>query len=267
MRKRKMTMTNVLKHTLLTLSAVVFSLGAFAQQQEFFDPTRKPQKVKENYVFSTNWRIEAGYVQNWQHSNSNNVMNPYLHGAKIGATVDFNLPLRFSVQTGLFYTVTYARHAQHWSATTLEAQHADGDYVMHNIMEHYLGVPVRVFYRQPLWKELSMFFYGGPKFETGLAQPDYVDISHLSDTYGSLIGTKDMLEAMGVPTEKYDRYANGDLYRFNFQLGVGGGFEWDVYRLQAGYDFGLNNLIKHKYVVGQHMWEWGWYVSFVYKLK
>ncbi len=243
----------------------VATLVAYGQQQEFFDPTRKQAKPKEPYVFSTDWRLQVGYVQNWQHSNSGNMMNPYLHGVEMGATVDFNLPVHFSLQTGLLYTVTYGIIEQHWPATSIEAQHTDGDYIRHHIMEHQLSVPVRAFYRQPLWRQLSMFFYGGPRFVVGLAQPDYLQL-HLSDTYGSVIGSKEALEAMGIRTENYDRYAVNDLYRFNMQLGVGGGFEWDKYRLQAGYDFGLNNLAKTRSVAQQHMWEWGWYVSFVYKL-
>lgn len=256
-----------LKHIVLVLAGVLLSAVGMAQQDQFFDPTRKQAKVREPYVFSMDWRLQAGYLQHWQHSSMNNMMNPYLHGMELGATVDFNLPLRFSVQTGLLYTVSYGRTDQHWPATSIEAQHTDGDYIRHNIMEHQLAIPIRAFYRIPLWKELSLVFYGGPKFEIGLAQPDYVDISHLSDTYGSVIGSKEALAAMGVRLENYDRYAVGDLYRFNVALGVGGGLEWDCYRLQAGYDFGLNNLAKHKYVQKQHMWEWGWYVSFVYRLN
>ena len=255
------------KHIVLVLSCVLVSALSMAQQETFFDPTRKPEKPKEVYVFSMDWRLQAGYIQHWQHSNTENIMNPYLHGMELGATVDFNLPLRFSVQTGLLYAVTYGRTDQHWPATSIEAQHTDGDYIRHNIMEHQLTVPIRAFYRMPLWKELSLLFYAGPKFEIGLAQPDYLDLSHLSDSYGSVIGSKEALAEMGVRLENYDRYTVGDLYRFNFLLGAGGGIEWDRYRLQAGYDFGLNNLVKHKYVAKQHMWEWGWYVSFVYRLN
>ena len=255
------------KHIVLVLSCVLVSALSMAQQETFFDPTRKPEKPKEVYVFSMDWRLQAGYIQHWQHSNTENIMNPYLHGMELGATVDFNLPLRFSVQTGLLYAVTYGRTDQHWPATSIEAQHTDGDYIRHNIMEHQLTVPIRAFYRIPLWKELSLLFYAGPKFEIGLAQPDYLDLSHLSDSYGSVIGSKEALAEMGVRLENSDRYAVGDLYRFNFLLGAGGGIEWDRYRLQAGYDFGLNNLVKHKYVAKQHMWEWGWYVSFVYRLN
>jgi hypothetical protein len=56
-----------------------------------------------------------------------------------------------------------------------------------------------------------------------------------------------------------------ELIRANIQWGLGGGLEWDRYRLQAGYDFGLNNLIKHPVIDDQQMWQWGWFVSFCYK--
>ena len=48
-------------------------------------------------------------------------------------------------------------------------------------------------------------------------------------------------------------------------MGLGGGLEWDCYRLQSGYDFGLNNLVKHPQAKGQYMSEWGWFVSFCYR--
>jgi len=238
--------------------------GEKPKHEEFFDPTRKQEKKKEVYAFSMDWRVEAGYVQNQQRSLSGNMINPFLHGARIGATVDFNLPYHTSIQTGLLYTVTYGQIEQHWPATTQEAQHNDGDYIRHGIMEHQIGIPVRAFYNQHLWKKLAMFFYGGPKLEVGAVQRDFLKL-HLTDTYDNIIGTKEMLENMGIHTEDYDRYQAGDLYRCNIQLGVGGGFEWDRYRIQAGYDFGLNNLVRHKYVEGQHMWEWGWYTSFSYR--
>jgi hypothetical protein len=56
-----------------------------------------------------------------------------------------------------------------------------------------------------------------------------------------------------------------ELIRANIQWGLGGGLEWDCYRLQSGYDFGLNNLVKHSQVKGQYMSEWGWFVSFCYR--
>ena len=56
------------------------------------------------------------------------------------------------------------------------------------------------------------------------------------------------------------------LYRTNVQFGVGGGIEWDRYRLQSGYDFGLNNLMRTPIVVDQKLHEWGWLVTFSYKL-
>jgi hypothetical protein len=42
--------------------------------------------------------------------------------------------------------------------------------------------------------------------------------------------------------------------------------EWDRYRVQAGYDFGLNNLQRTSFVPDQKMHQWGWMVTFSYKL-
>jgi hypothetical protein len=56
-----------------------------------------------------------------------------------------------------------------------------------------------------------------------------------------------------------------ELIRANIQWGLGGGLEWDCYRLQSGYDFGLNNLVKHPQTAGQYMSEWGWFISFSYR--
>lgn len=271
----------IMKQFFLTIFALLTVLNAFAQfkpgterplqtestdpSEEWFDPTRKKEKVQEMYEFATDWRIEAGYVQNNQRSLSQNIMNPFLHGIKLGATVDFRLPYHFSLQTGLHYTLTYGQIEQHWSATTLEMQHIDGDYIRHGIMEHQLGVPIRAYYTIPLWKQLNMFFFTGPKMEIGLAQTDFLKL-HLSEDFDNMQGSLQWLQQNGYPTDTYDRYTNGALRRFNIQYGLGGGFEWDRYRIVAGYDFGLNNLVKTPKVKGQHMWEWGWFCSFSYKL-
>ena len=226
----------------------------------FFDPTRKEVKV-ERYQFGVEYRIEAGYVQHNQWSKGTedgDIMYPdlYLHGARVGATFTFKLPLHFGLQTGLLYTLVYGLQEQHWRS--MDAQSVQEEYIRHRILEHNLTIPVRAFYTIPLWRQLNLFFYGGPQLHIGLAQNDYMQ-KHLSQE------TELWLRAQDVPTEPYDRMAN-ELLRANIQMGVGGGLEWDRYRLQSGYDFGLNNLVRNKIAKDQHMWEWGWYVSFSYRL-
>lgn len=220
----------------------------------FFDPTKKVNKEQE-YTFSVDYRIEAGYVQHQQRTRGLNYPDMYLHGARIGATFTFNLPIHFSLQTGALYTLLYGRNEQHWRS--MDAPSVQEEYIRHRVLAHNLTIPVRVFYTIPLWKQLNLFFYTGPQLQIGLSQYDYMD-KHLSAK------AETWLQSINVPTEPYDRMAD-ELIRANIQYGVGGGLEWDRYRLQAGYDFGLNNLVRHKVVENQHMWEWGWYVSFSYK--
>jgi len=220
----------------------------------FFDPTKKEVK-EEKYEFGVEYRVEAGYVQHWQRSQNISFRDMYLHGVRLGATVTFKLPLRFSLQTGLLYTLIYGRNEQHWRS--MDAPNVQTEYITHRVLEHNLTVPVRAYYTIPLWKQLNLFFYTGPQLHIGLAENDYMQL-HLSD------GTKTWLETQGIPTSPYDRMAD-ELIRANIQWGLGGGLEWDCYRLQSGYDFGLNNLVKHSQVKGQYMSEWGWFVSFCYR--
>lgn len=230
-----------------------------ATQREFFDPTRKKEKVQEEYHFTYDWRVEVGYVQNQQRSENNTYMNPNLFGAKVGATIDFNLPYHLSIQTGLFYTLTYGQLDQHFRS--LGADDAvQVEYLRHREMQHQLGVPVRLFYTQNLWRSLNLFFYGGPKFEFGLAAIDNIH-QHVSPEVGA------WLQQQGLHINPYNRYTEKELWPVNIQLGVGGGIEWDVYRLQAGYDFGLNNLVRTKPMAATRMWEWGYYVSFCYRIR
>jgi hypothetical protein len=222
-------------------------------EPDFFDPTRKTV-VKEEYKFSTDWRWETGYTQLNQKQDTSSL---YLHGVRLGATVDFNLPYRFSIQTGVLAALTYGRNNQHWASLTEES--AQVNVMQHNIIQLQLTLPVRACYNIKLWKELRMFFYAGPQLQIGLTSYDVIQ-NNTSEL------TTQWLEQQGIATTPYDRYVDRELYRTNIQFGLGGGFEWDRYRLQAGYDFGLNNILKTSIIAKQKMNEWGWMCTFSYQL-
>lgn len=223
------------------------------QTTTFFDPTQK--KTEEVYLFSTDWRVEAGYVQ-WDERTQDTTM-VYQHGLRVGATVDFNLPYRFSIQTGALATLTFGLNNQHWRSVTGESTQVER--MEHHIIQLQLTIPLRAYYNIKLWKKLNMFFYAGPQLQIGLM--NYDKINNLTSP-----GVTEWLEAQNQPTTSYERYIAKDVYRTNIQFGLGGGFEWDRYRVQAGYDFGLNNLIRTSVVPKQRLNEWGWMVAFGYRL-
>ena len=225
------------------------------EDNTFFDPTKKVE-AKEVYVFGVDYRIEAGYTQHWQRTQNITFPDMYLHGARLGATFNFALPLHFTLQTGLLYTLVYGTSEQHWRSVDVPS--VQSEYITHRVLEHNLTIPVRAYYTISLWKQLNLFFYTGPQLHIGLAETDYM-VPHLSD------GAKAWLETQGIPTSTYDRMAD-EIVRANIQWSIGGGLEWDRYRLQAGYGFGLNNLVHHPKLSGQNMTEWGWEVTFSYRL-
>lgn len=219
----------------------------------FFDPTKREDKTSD-YQFKTEYRLEVGYVQPWLQSKNKNYPDGYLHGGRIGLNVTFCLPQNFGVQTGLLYSLTGNKNTQHYAQADTAAFEQTID---NTLLEHNFVIPMRVTYTIPLWKKLNLLFYGGPQLQIGLAMTDKVN-ANLSDK------TAAQCQALGIHTESYDRYTS-ELWRANIQMGLGAGLEWDKFRLQGGYDFGLNNMVRTKACPDQQMWEWGWYISFLYR--
>ena len=117
----------------------------------FFDPTKKKVE-EEQYKFGMEYRLEIGYVQHEQRTHKLSYPQLFLHGGRIGATFTFLLPIHFSMQTGLLYTLTYGKNEQHWRS--MSAQASQTEIITHRVMEHNLTIPVRMYYTIPLWQKL-----------------------------------------------------------------------------------------------------------------
>jgi len=239
-----------MKKLLSLLMIFAGSLCVWAQA-----PVEKNVAEKTPYHFSCTYRLEAGYTQPYQHISQDTLNYVYLHGAKIGATFDFNLPHHFSIQTGVLYSFAAGTNQQHWRSISTES--TQKEYMTNTIYQHTLTIPVRAYYDAQIWKKLSLCFFTGPQFQIGLAQTCKID-ANLSPELET------WLHQQNIRTSTYDRYQAGEYERFNCQWSIGGGLSWDRYRVQAGYDFGLCNLTPQK---NAPIAEWGWTVSFVYTLK
>ena len=234
--------------------------------EEFFDPEALKNKKKDDYRFSVEYRVMVGYQQTQHRTENLSYENMYLHGGRLGLTVDFLLPKRWSVQTGAYYSLVYGSTVQNWGPINMEdyakpdpkTGKAHSGEITHRLYEHTITVPVHTYYNIHLWKDLNLVFYTGPQLQIGAAMRDemYADISDAA---------KKWMKSVGQPYKPYDRYAESELMRCGVQWSLGGGIEWGKIRLQAGYDFGLNNLVKVKKVPNQQMWEWGWQVGLSFR--
>lgn len=248
-----------LKTLFLIISISTCSFAQEAKNQIDFSEQEQQQRAAQEaaYKFSVDYRLQVGYLQEWQHSKTTTYPDLYLHGTKLGVTFDFNLPYSFTIQTGLLYTLTYGSTTQHWR--NVQTNDYDIQTIKHRILSHQFNIPLFATANIKLWRKLSLIFYTGPELNIGLAQTDYMK-TNLNEK------TKNWLIDNNIHTEKYDRYTDGELIRTDIGYSLGAGIQWDRYRLQGGYTFGLNNLKKEqqKYV-DQHMWNWKWNVSFSYR--
>ena len=259
--RNNLTVLNILVALLLVTTGSIQAQDksirdAGLEQHDFFDPTRKEVK-QENYSFSVAYRLEAGYTQDHHRMTSDTLSAMYLHGARVGAQFDMQLPMHFSLNIGVLYSALYGVNNQHYHSVSSEQ--VQTEVLTNRVLEHALTIPVRVQYTIPLWKQLSMHFYTGPQLMIGLAQTNYVKASVSDEMH-------DWLVAQGKHVDTYDRYTSKELFRTNIMYGLGGGFTWDKYRLEAGYDFGLNSLLRTPVYSKDRMSEWQWHVSFVYAL-
>lgn len=256
-----------MKRTLLILPFLCATLVMYAQtnmpdlqtaDNAFFDPTHMDKQEKESYHFAVNYRLEIGYVQNNQRTPNLSFPNMFLHGVRVGGTFDFILPAHFSLQTGLLFNVAYGTNEQH--SRSMDAASSMEEYQQHRVLEWTAIVPIHCYYTIPLWKQLNLFFFTGLDMSIGLIEHDFIH-NNLSPRV-----QEEWIEKNGYHLDEYDRYTANELHRFNAQWVLGGGFEWDKYRLQAGYDFGLNNLVKSPILSEQKMNEWSWFVAFAIRL-
>ena len=165
----------------------------------FFDPNAKQKDTP--YQFSAPWRFEVGYAQLNHRTQDTSAI--YMHGMRVGTTVDFLLPYNFSIQTGALATFTYGQNNQHWPS--MDEESAQINILKHNILQLQLTIPVRAYYNIRLWKELHMFFFAGPQLQIGLTHYDIVE-NRMSQL------TTQWIEEQGIKTTNHDQYVEKQLY-------------------------------------------------------
>ena len=196
------------------------------------------------------FRVEGGYLQPVRRSNT---LGPqHLNGIRVGATVDFDLPkVSFlSIHTGLLYSFTFGRDSQKYYFSSLS------DSVrINNRQGHFLDIPVHLVASYTLFgNKLKAFAFAGPNFNIGLFQQQDVQTTV---TDGDGLKT---LESLGYYIGRRNLYPDR-LIPFNFQLEVGGGFEFWRMQVKGGYSFGINNISR----LGiSRERQGGWYVSTAY---
>lgn len=203
------------------------------------------------------YRIEAGYLQPTRHSDQ--LSHRYLHGVRLGGTVDFTLPKAdfLGIHTGLLYTFAFGNDSQkyHFDATS--------DSIRIGTQGHYLDIPIHITVSYTLFKnKVKAFAFAGPNFNIGLYQRQDVQtkIGNNDSTEGSL--GRDWIEnTLGYKIGVRNLYPDR-LSPFNFQLEVGGGLQWWKLQVKAGYSFGLNNISKLDISRERQS---GWWVSTAYE--
>jgi len=184
-----------------------------------------------NNILAQRIALEACYSNPAQRGTD--VSTTYLNGNQLGATINFDFKHNIGLSTGLSYMVAFGANNQVFSL----AQHTDK-----YTLGLYTDIPLRISYSLPVSKSFKFFAFGGPNLNIGFIQKQVI-----TSTYSA------------VKAADHDLYTDKAMNNFNFQLGAGGGIQWEKAVLKGGYNFGLNNLNND--TKGVKIYQSNWYVT------
>lgn len=165
-----------------------------------------------------NFGIQASFV------NSKETNSEIIIGFQVGPVAESSIIKNFDLQYGVMY-----QYLTHKGPGVISGTNT--------YTGHFLDVPLRLKANFPVNSEIKLFAFAGPNLSFGLAEKT-VNITS--------IGSSEI-------TTSYNRYETDvddddvyDISRFNFQLGVGGGVQYENIQLKVGYDWGINDLNKRE---------------------
>lgn len=163
--------------------------------------------------------IQAGYSSAKSTVEDSEAMG----GFHVGPIYNMTIQGPISLQYGLLYNLYMDK-----SSTDKVAN----SWIETNSTAHQIDIPVRVAASFPVGSGLSAFVFAGPNFNLGLAGKTTVS------TY--VDGNK----SDGLSWEGRDIYEDKDLSRFNLQLGLGAGVQYNNMGVKFSYDFGMLDMHK-----------------------
>ena len=165
-----------------------------------------------------NFGIQASFV------NSKETDGQIINGFQVGPVAESSIIKNFDFQYGAIYQYLNYEGPGVISGTN-------------TYTGHFLDIPMRLKADFPVNREIRLFAFAGPNLSFGLAEKT-VNVT----TFGS-----------SEITTIYNRYETDadddgvyDISRFNLQMGVGGGVQYENIQLKVGYDWGINDLNKRE---------------------
>lgn len=157
--------------------------------------------------------FKAGYINSdfkQNISEETNVESESMNGFKVGPTYDLAFTPSFSLQTGLLYSILLNKESESSASVKITMQ--------------YLNLPIRATYTYDFGNNLKLFGFAGPQIVYGLSAKAKASVSSFEVNYNFYKG----------------EYAS--MKRFDIQLGLGAGFQFENFRFKVGYDFGMLNI-------------------------
>lgn len=156
-------------------------------------------------------------------------------GFKGNVTLEYNLPNKFFLQTGLEYTNKGAKSDNKFKLINAEGQTVTNNTLKEKYDTHYLAIPLMGGYRLDVSDKVRMNLSLGPYFAYG--------VGGKSKIYGGLPFSYETNPTQDISS--LHEVNSFDIFR-RFDMGLEGnvGIEYFRYLLNVGYEYGFINQFK-----------------------
>ncbi len=224
---------------LVAMILCAFSMEMWAQTQ--YNPLTVEKSIPSGVGF------QLGFVRDLlreRKGDNESKKFPYvtdLDGLKVGVVYDATIIKGFGVSMALNYTIAGAQ--EKWQT---ESSAFTGKKVRNSYLFQSLDIPIDWQYKFEIAKETYLILYTGPTIQYNFFFQQKQQ--HKVDIPGQEKEWTDHINHYKIDADNDGKY---DYTQLNITWGVGAGFQYQRYFLRGGYDFGIYNPYKDRFIDNQ----------------
>ncbi len=221
---------------------ILCALGIEAFAQASYNPNAGEKRIPSGVGFNIGFTRDLLLERKGDNESKKFPYRTALNGFKVGVVYDATIVKGFGVSMALNYTIAGAKDRD-WRK---EKNNQLGAYpqIKDSYLFQSIELPIDWQYKFEIAKETYLILYTGPTVQYNFS---FTQTQHKQQTPTS--------EEISTDINHYDIDADSDgtkdYNELNITWGIGAGFQYQRYFLRGGYDFGIFNPYKDRFIDNQ----------------
>ncbi len=232
---------------------ILCALGIEAFAQASYNPNAGEKRIPSGVGFNIGFTRDLLLERKGDNESKKFPYRTALNGFKVGVVYDATIVKGFGVSMALNYTIAGAKDRD-WRK---EKNNQLGAYpqIKDSYLFQSIELPIDWQYKFEIAKETYLILYTGPTVQYNFSftqtqhkqqTPTSGETTKVSNHYSA--STTPNTNENSNPFGDADNDGKQDYHEWNITWGVGAGFQYQRYFLRGGYDFGIFNPYKDRFI-------------------